>query len=288
MQDSLGICLGASTISMVALRRVNGNVETLWTKNRSHEGSPRGTLREMIEQLDSDYELVAATGRKFRHYLNLSTISEPEAVEIACRQLLPEDHPYRVLISAGGETFMVYHLDEDNRIQNIHTGNKCASGTGEFFIQQLGRMSINLDEIGQMELPEQVYQVSGRCSVFCKSDCTHALNKGIPKEKVVGGLSRMMAGKALELLKKLPKDHVMVIGGCTRNRPMIHYLDREINDLFIPDQACYFEAYGAAFWALSHQDEDGAKEQLQPMPKPDRIFGDQKLNLSFLEPLSKS
>ncbi|MFO7761581.1 MAG: acyl-CoA dehydratase activase [Thermodesulfobacteriota bacterium] len=287
MQDSLGICLGASTISMVALRRNGGKVETLWTRNRCHEGSPRHTLREMVEQLDNDYKLVAATGRKFRNYLNLSTISEPEAVELACRWLLPEDHLYRVIISAGGETFMVYHLDEDNRVQNIHTGNKCASGTGEFFLQQLGRMSISLEEVGRMELPEKVCQVSGRCSVFCKSDCTHALNKGIPKEKVVGGLSRMMASKGLELLKKFPKEHVMLIGGCTRNQPMVHYLSREIDDLFIPEEACYFEAYGAALWALDRFAEGLAEERLKALPKPDHIFVDRKLNLSFLEPLSR-
>jgi predicted CoA-substrate-specific enzyme activase len=278
--DSLGICLGASTISLARLRNTNGNIETIQTCSRPHEGNPRRILREMLSDVEDLTTIrISATGRKFRKSLNLSTISEPEAVELACRHLLPAAHPYRVVVSAGGETFMVYHLDDDGRIQNIHTGNKCASGTGEFFLQQIGRMSLSLDELENMEMSEKHYQVSGRCSVFCKSDCTHALNKGIPKPQVVAGLSRMMAGKVLELIKKLPKEGVMLIGGCTANVSMIHYLQKELENLYIPDEAPYFEALGAALWGLNHP--------TQPVRDLDRIFGSQRLNISYLRPLEE-
>ncbi|MEJ2032981.1 MAG: acyl-CoA dehydratase activase [Deltaproteobacteria bacterium] len=277
--ESLGICLGASTISLVRLRRQEERIEQVFSRSRPHGGNPRRVLQEMLSEVEDIGTIrMGATGRKFRHCLNLSTISEPEALELACRHLLPRQHPYRVIVAAGGETFMVYHLDEDNRIQNIHTGNKCASGTGEFFLQQLGRMSITLDEVGSMEMPEKHYQVSGRCSVFCKSDCTHALNKGIAKSQVVAGLSRMMAGKILELLKKLPKESVMLVGGCAANRAMVHYLKEEIDDLFIPAEAPCFEAMGAARWALDHE--------TRPVADIEKIFGSQRLNLSFLRPLS--
>ncbi len=276
--DSLGICLGASTITLARLNTDNAKIETLWTRSRPHEGNPRRILRAMLSEVEDLPSLrVAATGRKFRTSLNLSTISEPEAVELACRHLLPEAHPYRVVVSVGGETFMVYHLDEDGRIQNIHTGNKCASGTGEFFLQQIGRMSLSLEELDTMEMAEKQYQVSGRCSVFCKSDCTHALNKGIPKPQVVGGLSRMMAGKVLELIKKLPKDGVMLIGGCTANTAMIHHLRKELDNLHIPEQASVFEAMGAALWALDHS--------TQAVSDLDQVFGSQRLNISYLKPL---
>ncbi|MCW5213983.1 hypothetical protein VU13_01455 [Desulfobulbus sp. US5] len=191
----------------------------------------------MLEQIDNLQEYrISATGRKFRNMLNFSGIAEPEAVELSTGFILPPDHPYRVIISVGGETTMVYHLDDDGRVNEIHTGNKCASGTGEFFLQQLGRMSITLDESGQMDLPEKPHKVSGRCSVFCKSDCTHALNKGVPKDQVVAGLSRMMSGKVMELLKKLPKDAVMLVGGCVGNRAMVHYLQEAIPNLYIPEE----------------------------------------------------
>ena len=57
------------------------------------------------------------------------------------------------------------------------------------------------------------FKVSGRCSVFCKSDCTHALNKGVRKSEVTSGLSLMMAEKVEDLLKKVKPGKVMVVGG---------------------------------------------------------------------------
>jgi predicted CoA-substrate-specific enzyme activase len=278
---SLGICLGASTISLVGLQETgDGRIEQTLRRSRSHEGNPRRVLQEMLEEIEDLKNIrVGATGRKFRNYLDISTISEPEAVELACLHLLPRQHPYRVIVAAGGESFMVYHLDEDDRIQNIHSGNKCASGTGEFFLQQLGRMSLPMAEVSSMAMPEKRYHVSGRCSVFCKSDCTHALNKGIPKAQVVAGLSRMMAGKILELLKKLPKESVMLIGGCAANHSMVHYLHEEITDLYIPEEAACFEAFGAALWALAHE--------TKPVVDPAKIFTNERLNISYHRPLTE-
>ena len=63
---------------------------------------------------------------------------------------------------------MVYHLDDDSRIQGIYTGNKCASGTGEFFLQQLGRMDISSTRSSACRSPRPA-QVSGRCSRFVRA-----------------------------------------------------------------------------------------------------------------------
>jgi predicted CoA-substrate-specific enzyme activase len=148
---------------------------------------------------------------------------------------------------------MVYALDRSGRIANVITGNKCASGTGEFFLQQLRRMNVSLDEAAKWASVEEAHHVSGRCSVFCKSDCTHATNKGIPRSQVTAGLCKMMASKILELLKKVDRKNIMVAGGSARNRTMIEYLRQEIPGLIVPDQAPYFEALGAALWALENE-----------------------------------
>lgn len=252
--ETLGMCLGASTLSMVRLRRQGGDTEVISTSTITHEGNPRKALLLALEQIPDAREIpIAITGRKFRTFVNLTTISEPEAVETAVAHVLQGRDAYRVVVSAGGETFLVYHLDQEGKIQGIQTGNKCASGTGEFFLQQIGRMNITLADVAELGVSEHPHKVSGRCSVFCKSDCTHALNKGIPKDQVVSGLAKMMAGKIVELLKKLPKKSVMVVGGSSRNQTMVHYLSREIEDLYIPDEAPYFEALGAAIWAFDNE-----------------------------------
>ncbi len=262
---SLGICLGASTISIARLQQATNLSGTGDAHQRPkpvliesalypHEGDPKRTLLKAFEQLDmSSFGRIAATGRKFRKFVNLTSIPEPEAVEYAYQYLKAPDVSSPAIISAGGETFMVYVLDRSGRISNVITGNKCASGTGEFFLQQLRRMNVSLDEAAQWASVELPHHVSGRCSVFCKSDCTHATNKGIPKSQVTAGLCKMMANKILELLKKVERRNLMLTGGTACNRMMVEYLKQDIPGLIVPQEAPYFEALGAALWALEHE-----------------------------------
>lgn len=255
----LGLCLGASTISAALISRDSENtghregVQIVRHGTYPHEGDPKRTFLSALSDFDpSDFDKVAVTGRRFRESVNLSSISEPEAVGYAYRYLKPEGVHCPAIVAAGGETFMVYALDAAGTIANVITGNKCASGTGEFFLQQLRRMNVTLEEASRWSETAEPYPVSGRCSVFCKSDCTHATNKGIPKSRVVAGLCRMMAEKILDLLKKTPRHHIMLVGGTARNHMMAAHLRRHIRDLIIPGQAPYFEALGAALWALDH------------------------------------
>jgi len=277
--ETLGLCLGASTVSMVRLRENGDDLEIINTEAITHDGNPRQVLKEALEEIPDIKDLkIAVTGRKFINFVDLTTISEPEALERAVAHIQPENDKYRVVVSAGGETFLVYHLDEDGVIQGIQTGNKCASGTGEFFLQQIGRMNLTLDDVAHLAISEDPHRVSGRCSVFCKSDCTHALNKGIPKGQVVAGLAQMMAGKVVELLKRLPKKSVMLVGGSSSNKTMIHHLSKEIEDLYIPEEAPYFEALGAALWAMDNPTE--------PFRSADRVFARKGSAFGYLKPLA--
>ena len=260
---ALGFCLGASTVSVVQLeldqnRKTNPtgekNPRVIDFSLHPHEGDPKQTLLDVFGQIDlPSFDRIAATGRKFRKFVNLSSIPEPQAVEFAYPYVKPADIDCPAVVSAGGETFMVYALDQSGRISNVITGNKCASGTGEFFLQQLRRMNVSLDEAAQWAAVEEAHHVSGRCSVFCKSDCTHATNKGIPRSQVAAGLCKMMANKILELLKKVNHKNILIVGGTARNRMMIEYLQQEIPGLIIPAEAPYFEALGAALWALENE-----------------------------------
>jgi hypothetical protein len=139
----VGICLGASTLSLVEMQEIGKKITVVNTITQAHLGNVRLCLLDILgrhEQLF--YAKFCVTGRKLRHALHLSSIAEPEAVELAIKHILPESHPYRIVISAEGETFIVYHLAESGFIQHIQAGNKCESGTGEFFLQQLHRMDL--------------------------------------------------------------------------------------------------------------------------------------------------
>jgi predicted CoA-substrate-specific enzyme activase len=250
---SLGICLGASTISAVELLKdESGNVKIEKIISRSHEGNAKQTFIDILAEIKPEtFDRIAVTGRKFRENVNLTQVTEPEAIEYSLEFLNLNNAEYNVLVSAGGESVLVYELDPDHKITQVHMGNKCASGTGEFFLQQIRRMDLSVDEAIKAAKGQHAHKIAGRCSVFCKSDCTHALNIGEPKGAVVAGLCKMISGKICELLSTIEPKNVIITGGISKNSVVVDYLKKEVNKLLVPEQAYYFEALGAALYAFT-------------------------------------
>ncbi len=275
---AVGICLGASTITAVEVVRDAGGIRIAQVTRRHHEGNPKEELARMVEALAPGQAPLLVTGRNFRTFVNLPSITEPEASEYAL-QFVAKDGQFDTLVSAGGETFMVYSLDRNQRISGVHTGNKCASGTGEFFLQQTRRMDLALEQAVELGERGASYAVSGRCSVFCKSDCTHALNKGEPVENVTAGLCEMIAAKLLELLAKVPHRRVMMVGGTSLNRAVLKNLAQHLDHLCVPEQAPYFEALGAALAAF----DKGA-----PLSPSASLIKAEHSSFDFLPPLAEA
>jgi predicted CoA-substrate-specific enzyme activase len=252
---SIGICVGASTITRVDVEKINNaNIKILNTISKIHDGNIKKTLQDLIsnEDLRSTAKIVL-TGRKYKNLLNLTSISEPEAIEYSYSFLKPVYGQTDYISCAGAETFTTYEIDSSDKIINVFTGNKCASGTGEFFLQQIKRMDISLDEAIEIQNADKPYALSGRCSVFCKSDCTHALNKGQDKSSIIIGLCDMMAERILEHLGENSSKKVWLIGGCSKNKVMVNCLKKHISQLVIPEEAPYFEALGCALWGFDNE-----------------------------------
>ncbi len=250
--SSLGLCVGAASIKVVELTIGETGLLVSQTKVFGHGCNVRGQLSQVIEEFPLDaYDYVCMTGRKFKGLTNLPTITEPEATELALRfTRIPGDAACDALLSLGAENFICYELDQDGSILDVLTGGKCASGTGEFFLQQIRRMDLPLEEAVRVSPRVEPYHVSGRCSVFCKSDCTHALNKGVSRESVCAGLGNMVAEKAVEILGSTSPRLVMAVGGVTLNDYVMDRLRASVTELMIPELANVFEALGAALYAM--------------------------------------
>src|SRR5674476_104509 len=84
MKYSIGICIGASTISFVKLHRdKTGIVNIDKVLTMPHNGSPKALFLDSFKEFNSEKYPSTLTGRKFRNIINLTSISEPEATELA-------------------------------------------------------------------------------------------------------------------------------------------------------------------------------------------------------------
>ncbi len=273
---SAGICIGSSTISIVKMSKdIIGKVTSV--EQLSHEGNPKSLLKKYFKKNNLGHYSVVVTGRKFKNLINAYVIPEPRSIENAVKYLGITGEKMAIA-SLGAENFMVYSVNEKGALENVMTGNKCASGTGEFFLQQISRMNITVEQATELSDNENPYSVSGRCSVFCKSDCTHALNKGIPMPNVISGLSKMIADKTIELLAKQKYKKVLLIGGVSKNKSVFDFVKKEYPLAFVSEQSSYIEALGAAIEGLNRHYKFDNNE----------VFKEHQHQFSYHKPLSSS
>jgi len=245
---SLGINIGSSNVKVTVLE----GYSILWSKVEPHEGNFLSTLKEILSSQNIPTDIKAlSTGTEGRHLLNINSVIEPICIEEALQHM---NYDIDALVSLGGEDLVVYTIDKNKKIITSFSGNKCASGTGEFFKQQLARMDLGLTDINDIPDNSCVLKLSSRCSVFMKSDCTHRLNKGeARKGDIVLSLSDVMATKVIDFLKRarISKGKVLLVGGVTLNQYILRFVRERMPgiEFIVPPQAPYFEAYGAALLA---------------------------------------
>nr|MDA3844313.1 hypothetical protein [Candidatus Kapabacteria bacterium] len=81
---AVGICMGASSVSYVkAEKTYDGRIIIQEFEAISHNGDPKKVLIEKLKNFNISVTPTVVTGRKFRHLVDLTKITEPEAVEIA-------------------------------------------------------------------------------------------------------------------------------------------------------------------------------------------------------------
>jgi len=267
---SLGINIGSSSVKVSMLE--GNNIS--WSEVEPHEGNFLHTLEKVLLSHEIPENIKAlATGTEGRHLLNLNSVIEPLCIEEAIQNL---NYKVDAVVSLGGEDFVVYTIDNNNKIIKSFSGNKCASGTGEFFKQQLARMNMSFDDINSISKQRRVLKLSSRCSVFMKSDCTHRLNKGeADKEDIVLSLSDVMAAKVVDFIKKakITRGKVLLVGGVTQNQHIVRFIRERMPgiEFIIPDQASYFEAYGAGLMA---------RNSGSVLSSPDNLFCPTEFSLS--------
>ncbi len=259
---SLGINIGSSNVKVSMLE----GYSILWSEVLPHDGNFPDALRRILgsRQLPSNLKAMA-TGTEGRHLLNINSVIEPLCIEEALKHTR---HNVNAVVSLGGEDLVVYTVDENKKIITNFSGNKCASGTGEFFKQQLARMDMKLEDINTIPPESKVLKLSSRCSVFMKSDCTHRLNKGeATKGDIVLSLSDVMATKVIDFLKRarIQSGSVLLTGGVTLNKFILQFIRERLPhiEFIVPEQAPYFEAFGAALLA---------KTQGSVLPSPEKLL----------------
>ncbi|MFX1258820.1 MAG: BadF/BadG/BcrA/BcrD ATPase family protein, partial [Promethearchaeota archaeon] len=242
-----GLEVGAVSVKWVR-RTKNGKIIS---EVQRHEGYPKEIIKELFERNKVlENSRIVITGYATKRFLNLPYYSEAECLEKALSfyNLKPD-----ILLSLGGETFSIYSM-KDGIIKNIISTTKCAAGTGEFIVQQLQRMGLSLEKGINESKKGILTKLATRCSVHCKSDATHKLNKGeCRSQDIAKTLIYDLARKVSDMINSAqwPTDLIIISGGVGLNDVFIKDLQEFFpeSEIKVLPESSFFEVFGASLIA---------------------------------------
>ena len=281
----MGIDLGSVSLNMVVVDAENKVKTAIY---RRTEGRPLPVLLESLEALSADFlafQGIVATGsgrKLLGQILNIPDINEIVTQAKAACYCNPD---IRTIVEIGGQDSKLIFVDRDKRtgepVVVDHVLNEvCAAGTGSFLDLQAHRLGIQVERMGSLALKaKHPARISGRCSVFAKSDMVHLLQEGTPKPDIVAGLCHALA---LNFITNLGKgkpfsEPIVFQGGVAANPGVVKAFEKHLalssGRLIIPEHFLVMGAFGAAIMA---QNGHGLPTRAERLKKTGRLIQDVK------------
>jgi len=186
----LGIDIGSTTVKAVLVNPENK--EILYKKYLRHGAMQRQSASDLLKEVSRLYPGVnvipvfcGSGSRNVAQELKAPYIQEVVANSLAVREFYPQT---RVAIELGGQDAKIsfFHKDEKTgqlTASDMRMNGSCAGGTGAFLDEIATLLKLSVEELEDCASKgETVYDISGRCGVFAKTDIQPLLNQGVRKE----------------------------------------------------------------------------------------------------------
>lgn len=256
-----GIDIGSTTTKAVVLESESGC--TLYSEYTRHHARQAESVKLLLETLQHKFP-----GAKFRVCLTgsgASVLAEhlgvPFIQEVVSNSLvLRREHPQvRTAIELGGQDAKMIFFQTDNRTGNLNVADmrmngSCAGGTGAFIDEIASVLRISVEEFENYAARGKVvYDISGRCGVYAKTDIQPLLNQGASKEdlalsafhaiakQTIGGLAQ-----GLDICPPIVFEGGPLTFNPTLIRVFSERLHLEDNQVLIPSHPELIVARGAA------------------------------------------
>ena len=288
----LGIDIGSISTKGVIINENNDFLAEsyLWT-----EGNPTEATKKVLTELqknfnEQDYEIAASgttgSARKLvgsmigaqvvkneitAHAVGTTTI-HPEVrtileiggqdSKIICVENgVAVDYAMNTLCAAGTGAFLSSQICVENGVAVDYAMNTlCAAGTGAFLSSQAHRLGVEVEDFGRIALSaKRAAPVAARCTVFAESDLVHKLQVGYPKEEIIAGLCKAVAGNYLNNVAKGKKivSPVVFQGGVSKNQGVVKMFEEELGmPVLVDEKGHLMGAFGIAVLAKESRREE--------------------------------
>jgi predicted CoA-substrate-specific enzyme activase len=144
------------------------------------------------------------------------------------------DPGIKTVIDAGGQKIRAFNIEEDGKVLDSATNEKCASGTGKFIEVMAKALDLSLDRASLLpsEATDPV-SITSQCGVFAESELISHVNDGRKRADIVAGICRSVAARIASLVRSIRLEkEVAMVGGVGRNAGVVDCTEKELGVRF--------------------------------------------------------
>ncbi len=254
----IGIDIGSTTTKIVLLE----NDEIRFFKYIRHFAKQResilkllGDIRGYVDNAECYLCMTGSGARELAKTLDIPFTQEVVANSIALKK---DYKKIGTAIELGGQDAKIIFFRENDSnesvVYDMRMNGSCAGGTGAF-IDEVA-VVLGTDPAGMNELAQKgssVYEISGRCGVFAKTDIQALLNQGVSKADIAlssyHAIAKQTIGGLSQGLDIIPP--IVFEGGPITFHPLLAQVFAERlhlhqNEIIIPTHPEMMVALGAA------------------------------------------
>ncbi|MCD8013827.1 MAG: acyl-CoA dehydratase activase [Lachnospiraceae bacterium] len=269
----IGIDVGSTTVKVVITDA--GTHEVLYARYVRHNARQKETVGDLLTEAGKQYPnqrfraaVCGSGGRTIAKKLGVHYIQEVVANSAAVRALYPQ---VKTAIELGGQDAKVVFFYYDKQKKQLQTSDmrmngSCAGGTGAFIDEVAALLNVETEQFEALAAQGRtVYDISGRCGVFAKTDIQPLLLSGAKKEDIAlstfHAIAKQTIGGLAQGLELAPP--IIFEGGpLTFNPTLIETFAKRLGlkdgaDIVRPEHPETIVAYGTAIAIDQIFPEDG-------------------------------
>lgn len=273
-----GIDVGSTTTKIAAVNSENG--EIIYSEYRRHGAAQAMSIHDALQRLNDAYpqakirvSLTGSGAKPLAEKLQIPFIQEVVANSLALRK---KYHQIRTAIELGGQDAKMIFFREDEKsgllnVADMRMNGSCAGGTGAFIDEIASILKIPVEQFNEMAARGTcVYDISGRCGVYAKTDIQPLLNQGVAREDLALSAFHAIAKQTIGGLAQgleIERPVIFEGGPLTFNPTLIRVFAERLGlteeETVIPEHPELMVAYGAA---LSLTEMFADQEQIYEIP----------------------
>ena len=292
----LGIDVGSTTVKAVVIDPDSKQI--LWSDYQRHETRQAEKVLELLVAIGGEFNdiprenirafITGSGSGPLREPIGARFVQEVNAVTMAVDHLHPD---VRSVIELGGQDAKIIIYQENQQTGDKRAiasmNDKCASGTGATIDKCMIKAGMDAADACRLPWdPSKIHHVAAKCGVFAETDIVNLVKSGIPSNEILCSLADAIVTQNLSVLTRgnTLKPRVLLLGGPNTYLPFLQQCWRQripevwetrgfewpkdvpIEELiFVPKDAQYYAAFGAAIYGIHEPAGVGAYRGLDPL-----------------------